>query len=131
MSVGIIDANPLSSCIMGGKETIIVLEESVDKNEVEPIFQVYSRSGGRRADLERHMIQPTKNMWGPSTVLSFTSPPQPHLENIGEEVVIKLTISDKFGNTSQKMFEYKYSSHKPGPGQYNGQRCIHCSSVLE
>lgn len=130
MFLGIIDANPLSSCIMGGKETIIVLEENIDKNEVDPVFQVYSR-GSRRTDLDRFIIQPTKNMWGPSTILSFRSPPQPHLDNIGEEVVIKLTISDKFGNTSQKMFEYKYSSHKPGPGLYKGQKCIHCSGVLE
>ena len=133
MSLAIIDANPLASCIMGGRECVMVLQETVVKDQVTPVFQVFSH-GSRRSDLDRYITQPVKDAWGPSTILSFTCPPQPrldYLESIGEKVVLMLTIVDQYQNVSPNLFQFNYSSHKAGPGQYHGQRCLHCSGLLE
>ena len=134
MNLDIIDVNPRADCVIGGnKEVLIVLGENVDKTEVDPVFLVFA-NGCRREDLEKQIVQPTKEQWGPSQLLSFKTPPQPYLEylqNLEGNISLKLTIKDPRGHLSQNMVDFIYNNHRVGAGTYNGVKCIHCSGLLD
>ena len=134
MSLDILDVNPRADCVIGGnKEVLMVLGENVDKNDVDPVFLVFV-NGYRREDLEKQIVQPTKEHWGPSQLLSFKTPPQPYLEyleNLEGNISLKLTIKDHVGHLSQNMVDFIYTNHRVGLGPYNGGRCIHCSGLLD
>jgi len=134
MSLDIKDVNPRADCVLGGnKNILIILGENVEKNDVEPVFLVFVK-GCRREDLEKQIVQPIKEDWGPTQLLSFKSPPQPYLEyleSLEGSICLKLTIKDKLGQLSPKMVDFIYTIHRVGVGSYNGGRCLHCSGLLD
>ena len=84
-----VDAFPLASCTEGGNgRNIKMIANEEIPQDVFPIFHVYV-NGSHRPDLDHFLVQPTKDTWPTSSVIRFPSPPQSHLKNIKESVMVK------------------------------------------
>ena len=145
-----VDANPRASCTAGGNSrTVMMVANQTIPHDVVPVFQIHVQ-GGHRPDLDQYLVQPTKQAWGwgTSTVLRFTTPPQPFLGDIKETFSIKLTARDGAGNISNTSFDFQYHQHSRGGEARDGQRwgslyqtqsnnnyqirkCLFCSEILD
>ena len=106
-----VDANPLATCTSGGNSRVVMMVANQSLLEdVIPIFQIHVH-GSHRPDLDQFLVQPTKQGWGTSSVIRFTTPPQPNLSKIYENFSIKLTARNGSGNVSSSKFDFEYVEH--------------------
>ena len=69
-----VDANPLATCTSGGNSRVVMMVANQSLPEdVIPIFQIHVH-GSHRPDLDQFLVQPTKQGWGTSSVIRFTTP---------------------------------------------------------
>eukprot|EP00090_Calanus_glacialis_P045552 TRINITY_DN8531_c0_g1_i1.p1 TRINITY_DN8531_c0_g1~~TRINITY_DN8531_c0_g1_i1.p1 ORF type:complete len:169 (-),score=40.36 TRINITY_DN8531_c0_g1_i1:52-558(-) len=116
-----VDANPLATCTSGGNSRVVMMVANQSLPEdVIPIFQIHVH-GSHRPDLDQFLVQPTKQGWGTSSVIRFTTPPQPNMNKISENFSIKLTARNGSGNVSNSKFDFEYVEHnKVEDGQKRG-----------
>ena len=109
--IDFVDANPLVTCTTGGNSRLVLMvaNQSLPEDAM-PIFQIHVH-GSHRPDLDQFLVQPTKQGWGTTSVLRFTTPPQPNLGQIKEHFDIKLTARDSSGNVSSTKFDFDYVPH--------------------
>ena len=142
------DANPLASCTAGGngRKVIMVSYHSLPE-DVQPIFQIHV-GGSHRPDLDQFLVQPTKENFNPSSVIQFSTPAQPNLNQINQNFTVKLTAQDSAGRVSNNKWDFQYAQHEEreadgqgncqgrgqGRVQGNGQgqrECIFCRADLD
>merc|ERR1719320_1103906 len=113
------DANPLRSCMQGGRKIIIVSEQNLPK-DVKPIFQIWS-GDIERSDLEKYIAQPSDIKVKPGAII-FLTPPQPQLPNIDcKNLSLTLAVRrTKDGHISAKKFPFHYIPH-------NLETCFFCN----
>ena len=113
------DANPLASCTAGGNgRTVMMVANQTLPEDVKPIFQIHVQ-GNHRQDLDQFLVQPTKENWGPTSVIRFSTPAQPNLHEINENFTVKLTARDSSGTVSNNKWDFQYVQHKKKESEGN------------
>jgi len=117
------DANPLKSCMQGGRKVIIVSEQNLPKG-VEPMFQIWS-GGIERTDLEKYITQPSDIQVRPDSII-FLTPPQLQLPSIDcKNLTLTLAVRrTEDGHISDKKFPFHYEHH-------NLDECYFCHGNLD
>ena len=130
------DVSPLKSCSRGGRKITMISEYDLADNTI-PVFQVWKDSE-RREDLEKFLIQPSMNQssTGERTMnirkstITFLTPPQPLINDLGHDATIKLTLKrDGDGTHANNAFDFGYDLH-PTSGQHNTM-CSYCDAPID
>ena len=112
------DVHPLKSCSKGGRKITMMSEYDLAENTI-PIFQVW-KDGVHRKDLDKFLIQPSftngrtgeRAMYIRKSSITFLTPNQPLLHDLGHEAVIKLTLKrGGDGQLSNNAFDFGYDHH--------------------